>query len=142
MFCSVQEAWPEYYNYKNNDKNNVYNDNRVDNYKKPYINQSIGANPHLKSQKRDQEIKKTNTKIEHFNDDQIEEFNEEYFNNECEQIMQHIEYCNKCKQKLNIMKNNNSLINKINNISEETKETVIIFLIGFIVILLIHLFHK
>ena len=27
MFCSVQEAWPEYY--KNNDKNNLYNNRDV-----------------------------------------------------------------------------------------------------------------
>jgi len=134
MFCSVQEAWPEYYNDNKNDKINLYNVNKVDNYKK----QLIGINPHIKSKKNEISLQYNN--IEDFNEEyNIEEFNEDN-NIDCKKIIQHIEYCKICKDKLNI--NNNSLMNNIKNISEETKETIVIFLTGFIIILLIHLFHK
>lgn len=131
MFCSVQEAWPEYYNYKNRDKNNnnkVVESTFGDNYNKTNDITSIGINPF---------INKKNI-IEKF-DENIE--TKEYFDEDCETIIKHLQYCNKCRNKLNLM-SQTSIINKLNNLTEESKETIIIFLIGFIMILLIHLFHK
>jgi len=134
MFCSIQEAWPEYYN-----KNNLYNVNNVventlsDNYNK-LNNRSIGENPFIKKQNI----------IEKFSEEKFNEENEtiKEFNGECEKIFLHLQNCDKCRNKLNLMENNRSIINKLNNLTEESKETIIIFLIGFVIILLIHLFYK
>ena len=74
--------------------------------------------------------RKYNMKIENFNNNN---------NNTCKYILEHINNCSSCR--LKFIQNKNNIFSSL-DINPEYKETIIVFLIGIIIILLLNLFIK
>ena len=63
---------------------------------------------------------------------------ENYINNECLNFHNHINNCTKCK--IELMKKMN--ISDILSLDDNTKETLLIFLIGLVVLIILNIFYK
>lgn len=125
MFCSVQEAWPDYYN--NNEKydRDKTEINKNKNNKQKYMIENFEEN-----MTEELDISETNNK---YKVDKEEE---------CYKFLKHLDKCHKCKKLLTNLNNNKLDIFKNLNITNEQKETIIIFLIGLLILLIIHIFCK
>jgi len=82
-------------------------------------------------------IESTYNRPELFDRNIKEHFNEKNFN-DCSIYLHHLETCEKCKAEF--LKKN--YINNIIAINPQIKETVIIFLIGLLILLIINLLYK
>lgn len=121
MYCSIQEAWPEY-----NLKSNVINTHKqIENF-----NPNLSLNTPLIENRP--ELVKSNTNIETFNN------REEY---KCINYLDHIENCDQCRTYLIQKYSKNRLIEILNN-NPQLKETIVVFLIGLVIIMILNLFYK
>ena len=109
MYCSIQEAWPEFITEHFNDSQLNYSKNNFQ------LNQN-----NLNPTKQNQNIINTMT---------------------CENFMEHYNNCDLCKKKiLNSIKNNKLI--ELFTLTPQLKETLIVFLLGILIILLLNLFYK
>jgi hypothetical protein len=129
MYCSIQEAWPEH-NFGKDKIDNVANQNvRTAFSNKNYIqqnNSSVGSASSAGS------ISYTSDNIEHFTS-----------NTTCKSFIEHLEKCPECKSKLNnnLSTSFSNLVEKL-TLNPELRETVVVFLIGILVLLILNLLFK
>jgi hypothetical protein len=132
MYCSIQEAWPEH---------NFGRDIKIDNITNQNNNTSI--------------LNKNNIQ-QNNNVDNVANMEHYTSNITCKSFIEHLSKCSECKSKLKDIKEIVDIreIGKIregfsfNNIIEkmaltpELKETLIVFLIGILVLLILNLLFK
>jgi hypothetical protein len=115
MYCALQDAWPDIQNKQTSSQNQYYNN----------INTQLSSNG-----KHNMEIINSLDKQYH-----IENFN----NDNCKYIIEHINNCPSCR--LKFIKHKNNLFSSL-DLNPEHKESIIVFLIGIMIILLLNLFIK
>lgn len=117
MYCSIQEAWPDYNNTRTLNTNAAIerfnqNDGREN---KPEISHII---------KNEQEIVTPQTK-----------------KITCNDILSHIEVCHECKEYLSNKYKQNKFVDLLVT-SPQLKEIITIFLIGIVILMVLNLFYK
>ena len=113
MYCSIQEAWPEQ-NFQNNRSHNI-----------EYFKESSIHHP---STNNINNINNINNK----NSDPIDK---------CFSIIEHIETCPKCKYYIQQKYGSNQML-ELFNTNPQLKETILVFLIGIVILLILNLFYK
>ena len=122
MYCSIQEAWPEH-NFGRDKIDNMTNQNTstsIFNKNNILQNNNVSSN----SSKIDN--------IEHFTS-----------NTTCKSFIEHLEKCPECSSKIKstFSTSFSSLAEKF-AVTPELKETIIVFLIGILVLLILNLLFK
>lgn len=120
MYCSIQEAWPEH-NFGRDKIDNMTNQNTSTSI----LNKNILHN----------NVSSDNSKI-----DNIEHF---ISNTTCKSFIEHLEKCPECSSKIKstFCTSFSSLAEKF-ALTPELKETVIVFLIGILILLILNLLFK
>lgn len=81
-------------------------------------------------------------KIEHFNENKtnlhIKQSTEKYT---CSDFLEHLEKCPECANHI-IKKYSNNNFNELFKFNPQLKETILVFLIGIVILLIINLFYK
>lgn len=117
MYCSIQEAWPDYNNTHTSNTNAAierFNQNDV-RENRPEISHII---------KNEQEIVVP----------QIKKIT-------CNDLLSHIEVCHECEEYLSNKYKQNKFVNLLVT-SPQLKETITIFLIGIVILMILNLFYK
>ena len=134
MYCSIQEAWPEH-NFGN----------KIDNFTNQNTSTSI-LNKNNTQQNNINNIVNTVDSINSTNN--VEHFTSKNPIN-CKSFIEHLDKCPECKSKLKATINDNfSSLGSLGNLFEkfaatpELKETIIVFLIGILVLLILNLLFK
>jgi len=124
MYCSIQEAWPEY-----NSKSNVNNTHKqIESFiPNSSMNQQLIENR--------PELVKSSINIPKI----TETFNNPEY--KCINYLDHIENCDQCRTYLIQKYSKNRLIEILNN-NPQLKETIVVFLIGLVIIMILNLFYK
>ena len=160
MYCSLTEAWPEYNhnniptirangveNFFNNQvQNNSIlnkNDNRPQFLNNQVTNQnnttmSTGFNNHIKAVETF-----NNTEVRKVSENIIENNTDLQMNsklNNCKLIYEHIESCEECQQFLHSRFKQNKILDVLS--SSDIKETVVVFFIGLLFLMILNLLYK
>ena len=129
MYCSLSEVWGNDFNKQQsyNDRNNDMNYNRND--RNDRNNDRNDKNNDMNDRNNDKKMNDiiNNNIIEHFTDKNIS----------CENFLNHIVDCVHCQKKLtdNFCKKNILSMFNLKDIDKNTKDTIIIFIIGIIIII-------
>lgn len=144
MYCSIQEAWPDYNNGYKIESNMVDNRNIIENFDKnehQNINiKSIYKNNETRPELQLNKYSQNTNKNEHY----LPHIEKQSRKNtlKCEDYFTHIENCEQCK---NYILQNNSSYDKIYELfksNPQLKETVVVFLIGIAILMIINLFYR
>jgi len=114
MYCSIQEAWPEH-------KFNNHRMNNIEYFKENIIQDQRSQNPNINNID-------INNKLSNSVD-------------KCYSIIEHIESCPNCKHYI-MQKYGQNRILELFNTNPQLKETILVFLIGIVILLILNLFYK
>ena len=137
MYCSIQEAWPEH-NFGN----------KIDNI----TNQNTSTSILNKNNTQQNDINNIVNTVDSINStNNVEHFTSKNPIN-CKSFIEHLDKCPECKSKLKDTVNDNfsslGSLGSLGNLFEkfaatpELKETIIVFLIGILVLLILNLLFK
>lgn len=121
MYCSIQEAWPDYKNTRSFNTNATierFNQNDVKE-NRPEISHIIKSEPETSDKVIAPQIKKIT----------------------CNDILSHVEICHECKEYLSSKYKQNKFVDLL-IASPQLKETITIFLIGIVILMVLNLFYK
>jgi hypothetical protein len=117
-YCSIEDAWG-----KNNCVSNQYNKNTIDSSNNQfYKNEKI-----IENFVESKEQKKTHLKIDELHD--------------CEDFLLHIKNCRKCYNKMRHLFKP-QLVDKIQIIIDENRDTIVLILIGISILLFFNLINN
>jgi hypothetical protein len=126
MYCSLQEAWPEY--------NNTTS----------HVSRSSVPVQEIKDIKNVREIhsveKKNNNFFEHFNEENSEK--QSYNHIGCNNFLDHLSSCHRCQQYISSKFSRNNSFSKLFEMHPQLKETVLVFLIGIVILMVLNLLTK
>jgi len=150
MYCSIDEAWNNYSNFKphsHSHKNNSLNNSHHMSHSQEINDDNDALLKDFKhflslKNKADEPIV-ANKKIEHFNESLVPTTKEMQQSNMNHQyFLDHISSCEECSRMIykryNYGRNNNIL----NLITDENKDLISVVLIGILTILILHLFNS
>lgn len=81
-------------------------------------------------------------KIEHFTDNKpIQHIKQPIQQYSCSDFLEHLENCPECANFI-IKKYSNNQFNELFKLNPQLKETILVFLIGIVILLIINLFYK
>ena len=115
MYCSIQEAWPEQ-KFQNHRMNNV-----------EYFKEDIIQHPISHNRNITPDINPNNKLL-----DPIDK---------CYSIIEHIESCPNCRNYMLERYGSNRILDLLNT-NPQLKETILVFLIGIVILLILNLFYK
>ena len=122
MYCSIQEAWPEQ-QFQNSRSNTLeyFKENMqpLPSLHNPNLNPNLNQNPNPNQTNRLDPI------------------------NKCYSIIEHIESCPNCKHYIQQRygRGQNQIL-ELFNTNPQLKETILVFLIGIVILLVLNLFYK
>lgn len=119
-YCSIIEAWPEINNYQ-------YENFNIDKIVNKHNNDNLINN---------------NNTIENFNNKPLNKKNLNNYNLICDNYMEHIVNCNKCKNDIIKEFNLNRPIINLDFFNQSMRETLVVFIFGIILLLLLNIFCK
>ena len=157
MYCSIQEAWPEH-NFINN-INNTSKHESYTNISKPltsnremFMENNMGSILN-KSDKRPEFFNNysqqpnmnnhqmTNPEKHHLqtHTEIVEKYNHSTY--DCHNFIEHLENCSECQRLISNKYKSNSLI-EIFKTNPQLKETIVVFLLGLLIIMILNLLYK
>jgi hypothetical protein len=168
MYCSIQEAWPEYNFTKPSSINNSFeNFNQIktnptinyDNESRPELVKSFAQQPQQISSIQPQQISSIQPQqISSIQPQQLQQpFDQQSFaqpqyvqqtsfvRNDniiyCDDFLNHLNTCDSCKRNISNKFVQNKLFD-ILKLNPQLRETIIIFLIGIVILMVLNLFYK
>ena len=146
MYCSIQEAWPEFkLDNKLISNNNllssaVHNNSTINNNQYNH-NNNIESRPELVNKLVYEENKKIETFKENSSKYNIKNQKIESEQSNCDIYIQHLNSCEECQMNLISKYRHNKLI-EILTTNPQLKETLVVFLIGLLILIILNLFYK
>ena len=154
MYCSIQEAWPEH-----NFFNNINNTSKTEPFNN--ISKPISSNRELFMENNINSVINKNDKRPEFfnnyshptinnhqisnqekhsvNNEIVEKYNNSQYN--CHNFLEHLENCSECQKIIsNRYKSNN--LTEIFKANPQLKETIVVFLLGLLIIMILNLLYK
>jgi hypothetical protein len=123
-FCSIEDAW---------------GDNKISEQFQKYKSDKVCSDPQkIECPIKEKEIEKESKPIEHFTENKIEVVT-------CDKILNHINTCKHCYNKLYYKFNvpqRNEFINNLHNIINNNKDIIVLLLIGLFIILFFKLVNN
>jgi hypothetical protein len=146
MYCSIQEAWPEFKLDNKLISNNNLLSSAVHNKSTIYNNQynqnnNIESRPELVNKLVYEENKKIETFKENSSKYNIKNQKIESEQSNCDIYIQHLNSCEECQMNLISKYRHNKLI-EILTTNPQLKETLVVFLIGLLILIILNLFYK
>lgn len=126
MYCTIQEAWPEYNTTSVNQNKNNFVENFSTNsvYDKESRPELVSIKP--VSNIKHEEFSKNNVVVNKYS---------------CDDFFDHLERCDECRKYIEERFKKNNYVELL-NLNPQLKETLIVFLIGILLLMILNLFYK
>ena len=126
-YCSISDAW-------GNKNNNIENFQPHNNIEKFHSYSNTNTIEHFVTDNNN------NNTIEHFKPHNDKKFTKVKSKMSCDEILEHIQNCRYCNEKMKLKYNSNS--NFIQNLTQNNKDTYILILVAIFVYLFFKLLNK
>jgi hypothetical protein len=142
MYCSLQEAWPDYNNTVRSatiqPNESVTSTNAVTNANSRPMSQPESARPRLVSRVRENSpfFERSNNITETFDN----ESNHNHGN--CDNFLDHLSSCQMCQKYVSSKLIRNNTFSKLFEMHPQLKETILVFLIGIVILMVLNLLSK
>ena len=130
-YCSISDAWGN----KNNNIENFQPHNNIEKFHS-YTNTNTNTIEHFVTDNNN------NNTIEHFKPHNDKKFTKVKSKMSCDEILEHIQNCRYCNEKMKLKYNSNSNSNFIQNLTQNNKDTCILILVAIFVYLFFKLLNK
>ena len=141
MYCSIQEAWPEY---DFGSHNKVHSQQTIESYDNIQLNKSL-----ISETRPEMQLPTNNYQVNQINQsNKVNQSNQTNKNNKlnhnlemnCDNFLDHISECSECRNKfMKYYCNRNYSLTKLMDEHPQLRETLLVFLIGLLILFLLNM---
>ena len=141
MYCSLQEAWPDYNNIVRGTASATIQPNELVTSANTVIN--ANSRPMLQSESARPRVRESSPFFERSNNI-TETFNNESNHNhtDCDNFLDHLSSCKMCQKYVSSRLIRNNSFSKLFEMHPQLKETILVFLIGIVILMVLNLLSK
>jgi formylmethanofuran dehydrogenase subunit E len=144
MYCSIHEAWPDFNKSDSTIKRqiNEYNHNDDYNESRPELVNKVYYTNNNSEHFKEKSIQNINRDIPNNNYNQIDNIKNVSSDLNCNNYLNHLEECEECRMYILNKYSKSNKLSDILSMNPQLKETLLVFLIGLLILMILNLFIK